>query len=1132
MRVDSRHHDAVIIDLRAAGTGSSEDADGFRRSLAEVIDRIRNAGLLVCLYAPGVNAPPADGIDQGVPVHTGTAGVHAAVGGMGVRPERCVVVTRSDATVADARSGGFALIVAIGSADRAAALHRCGADLVVGDVVAVPVHAGFARMSTLDDALECYREIGSLMSPRQPLILLDFDGTLSEIVEDPTTATLVDGAAEAIRTLADQCPVAIVSGRSLPDLVARVGLPGIWYAGIDGVLPGDERFGTAVELHPDIDWGTGSAVQWIVDRMPLDGRLALPMYIGDDLTDEDAFDAVRNRGIGIAVRNAVGGDRPTAARFAVDGPAAVRTLLATMSEQLSREQDGADTHWKMTFAGYVPSAEKTRETLCTMANGYVGVRGAAPESRADDVHYPGTYAAGVYNRLSDRVAGLAIDNESMVNLPNWLPLTFRVDGGAWFDVDRAQVLSYSAHVDLRRATFTRIVRVQDGHGRITRVAQVRLASMGQPHVLALATDLCAENWSGRVEIRSYIDGSVTNSGVERYRALSGCHVHVHRMSETADGVALLEATTVQSKVRVALAMRTSIAGVDARRRAYRSDLAVGHDLTVDVVQGRTVHVEKVAAVFTSRDHAIGDPAAEAVRELEHAGCYDDIERRHRTAWAHLWERFDVDMRGDAEVLRTLRFHQMHVLACLSPHTVDLDVGVTARGLHGEAYRGHVFWDELFVLPVVNLHMPEVTKSLLRYRFRRLPEARRAAGAAGCRGAMFPWQSGSDGREESQQMHVNPRSGRWNPDASARAHHVGIAIAYNIWQYYQATADRGFLIECGAELLVEIARFWVSRAEFDDERCRYVIRGVIGPDEFHSGYPGRDFRGIDDNAYTNVMAVWVIMRATEALDRMPPYYRLALLETLGIDDAELSRWEDVSTRMYVPFHDGVISQFDGYEKLEELDWQEHRAKYDDLQRLDRILEAEGDDVNRYKAAKQADTLMLFYLLSADELYELLGRLGYPFAPEQIPRTIAYYEPRTSHGSTLSAVVHAWVLARGNRGQAMQHFRRALDSDVLDVQRGTTAEGIHLAAMAGSIDLVQRCFTGLELRGDRVVVGPLWPQDLGALAFTFRYRGHRLRLTVLDRSATIDAEPGDAPPVTVECRGDTRILEAGATVVFEG
>ena len=396
--------------------------------------------------------------------------------------------------------------------------------------------------------------------------------------------------------------------------------------------------------------------------------------------------------------------------------------------------------------------------------------------------------------------------------------------------------------------------------------------------------------------------------------------------------------------------------------------------------------------------------------------------------------------------------------------------------------------------------------------------------------MFPWQSGSDGREESPELHLNPRSGRWNPDPSHRAHHIGIAVAYNVWQFYQVTGDLAYLIDYGAEMLAEIARFWVSRATYDEDRDRYGIHGVIGPDEFHSGYPDRPYDGIDNNAYTNVMAVWVIMRAIDALELLPLPNRLDLRETLGLTDAELQHWDDVSRRMFVPFHDGVISQFEGYDELAELDWDAYRQRYGNIQRLDRILEAEHDDVNRYKASKQADALMLLYLLSSDELRELLDRLGYRFAPDQIPKMVDYYLARTSHGSTLSGVVHTWVLARANRDRAMEFFQQVLKSDVSDIQGGTTSEGIHLAAMAGSVDLMQRCFTGLETRGDRIMLSPHWPESLGVLGFPIHYRGHHLHLRVSGKGAEVSVDPRDVPPVVIECRGRVEQLAPGCTIRF--
>jgi trehalose/maltose hydrolase-like predicted phosphorylase len=755
----------------------------------------------------------------------------------------------------------------------------------------------------------------------------------------------------------------------------------------------------------------------------------------------------------------------------------------------------------------------------------------------------------LYNRLTDEVSGVEIENESLVNLPNWLSFKFRIDGEDWFDIDTAEVISYRQNMDLRQAELTREFRFRDPSGRTTRVLQRRIAAMHLAHACALETTLWAEDWSGTVEFLSVIDGDVRNSGVERYRTLSGDHLVATSTRELSADSALLVCQTVQSRIPIAVAARTTVWRGEAPLAAEVSFVdeprRTGHDLVVTLGAGESVTAEKVAAIFTGRDHAISEPGDAAARLLTELGRYGDLRDGHIREWAHLWERFDLAFDGSPDALRVARLHMLQLLQTVPNGSDDLDAGLPARGLHGEAYRGHIFWDELFVFPVLNLRSPASTRSLLRYRYRRLPEARRAAREAGYVGAMFPWQSGSSGREESQKLHLNPNSGRWNPDASARAHHIGIAVAYNVWQYYQVTGDLRYLIENGAEMLAEIARFWVSRAEFDDTRDdgrgRYVIRGVIGPDEFHSGYPDRPYDGIDNNAYTNVMAVWVIVRALDALDALPLRNRLDLMETLGISGRELDRWDDVSRRMYVPFHSSpstgptpggeVISQFEGYADLAELDWHGLREKYGNIQRLDRILEAENDSVNRYKASKQADVLMLFYLLSADELRELFARMGYRFTPDQIPKTVDYYVHRTSHGSTLSGVVHAWVLARGNRDRAMRYFQTVLLSDVFDIQGGTTAEGIHIAAMAGSVDLLQRCFTGLETRGDRLILNPMWPESLGSLRMPIHYRGYRLHLTIAGRSAEVSVDPADHRPIEIECRGRVATLTPGTSVRFD-
>lgn len=377
------------------------------------------------------------------------------------------------------------------------------------------------------------------------------------------------------------------------------------------------------------------------------------------------------------------------------------------------------------------------------------------------------------------------------------------------------------------------------------------------------------------------------------------------------------------------------------------------------------------------------------------------------------------------------------------------------------------------------------------------------------------------------MHLNPRSGRWSTDNSHLQRHVGLAVAHSVWQYYQATGDLEFLSERGIEMLLEIARFWASAATYDPSTGRYDIRGVMGPDEYHDAYPGAEAPGLNNNAYTNVMTVWVLRRALDALAILPEDRRDEVRERLGLDDAALRGFDDVSRRMRLVFQaDGILSQFEGYDRLEELDWERYRRTYGDIRRLDRILEAEDDTPNRYKLSKQADVLMLFYLLPAEELSDILTTLGYAYDPLMIPRTIEYYLARTSHGSTLSAVVHAWVLARSGRPASWDFFQEALDSDLHDVQGGTTAEGIHLAAMAGSIDLLQRCFTGIETRQDALHFDPRLPPELGQLGLRLQYRGHRgIEVHCTPRRLRLALPRSEESPIRVAVRAEEVTLGPG-------
>jgi trehalose/maltose hydrolase-like predicted phosphorylase len=555
-------------------------------------------------------------------------------------------------------------------------------------------------------------------------------------------------------------------------------------------------------------------------------------------------------------------------------------------------------------------------------------------------------------------------------------------------------------------------------------------------------------------------------------------------------------------------------------------------LSFEVKEKEPVRVEKMVAFYTSRDAAINEPLVNAGKAVRRYGTYAEAFERHEQAWDELWDICDVRVPRDDRVQLLLRLHTSHILQVCSPHTADLDAGVPARGLNGEAYRGHIFWDELYIYPFLNFRLPEITRGLLMYRYRRVDEARAAALEAGYEGGMFPWQSGSDGQEETQKVHLNPKSGRWEPDLSHNQRHVSADIFYNIWRYYETTGDFEFLVDYGAEMMLEIARFWSSIAHFNPERDRYEIHGVMGPDEFHEKYPGSDEEGLRNNAYTNVMVAWLSEIALEVLDLLPERGREALRARTGLTDEEIARWSEINHKMFVPFHgDGIISQFEGYEDLEELDWDHYREKYGNIQRLDRILRAEGDDPDRYKLTKQADTVLLFFLFSEEELKRIFERLGYDYAPEMVRKNTDYYDHRTSHGSTLSFIAHAGILAALDPESSWERYMVALESDIGDVQGGTTQEGIHMGVMAGTLDLIQHAYLGTHIRDGMLHFDPKPVGSLNGLCFTMRFRGTPLEVNLEeDKLAVATHTDGFSGSIRVGIGDTVKEIEAGESYAF--
>jgi len=326
----------------------------------------------------------------------------------------------------------------------------------------------------------------------------------------------------------------------------------------------------------------------------------------------------------------------------------------------------------------------------------------------------------------------------------------------------------------------------------------------------------------------------------------------------------------------------------------------------------------------------------------------------------------------------------------------------------------------------------------------------------------------------------------------------------------------FMTLYGAEMMIEIAKFWSSKCTKNSKTGRYEIFGVMGPDEFHEKYPDTDTAGLNNNSYTNVMVVWLLDKAIAVLDLLRPTLRKRELMLLcGITLPELQLWQDISKRMTVIFHkDLVMSQFEGYEQLKELDWDAYRCKYGNIQRLDRILKAEGDSPNNYKLSKQADVCMLFYLLTHEELISTLKKMGYFYSNQLILNTIKYYLPRTSHGSTLSDAVFSYILYPFEPEEAWKLFKKFLMSDLCDTQGGTTSEGIHIVPMAASATMLLCQLCGIDTtRRSAVKFSPHLPKEVKELEFNFLYGQHwnHVKITQNTMEVGVIDQGGYAVPI---------------------
>jgi trehalose/maltose hydrolase-like predicted phosphorylase len=521
------------------------------------------------------------------------------------------------------------------------------------------------------------------------------------------------------------------------------------------------------------------------------------------------------------------------------------------------------------------------------------------------------------------------------------------------------------------------------------------------------------------------------------------------------------------------------------------------------VAGQVAEFTRLIAVARA-DTRAQDPAPPAREALARSTAlgWRAVLAAHEAAWEARWMAGDVAIEGDDELQRAVRFAVYHLSSAANP--ADERVSIGARGLTGDAYFGHVFWDtEIYLLPFYITTWPEAARALLMYRYHTLAGARAKAAQFGYRGALYAWESADTGEETTPETILGPDGEPIEVLTGKMEHHISADVAYAVWQYWRATGDAAFLLGAGAEILLETARFWASRAVAESDGRRH-IRHVIGPDEYHED--------VDDNAFTNVMARWNIARGLETWELLRarwPERAAALQERLALGEAELADWRSAAARIPTGFDpaSGLYEQFAGFHKLEPIDlaaYAHHTVPMDVLLGRERT--------RRAQVVKQADVVALIALLPA----EFSGTAAANFR---------YYEPRCGHGSSLSASLHALVAARLGEGETALRYLRETAALDLDPDPNT-AGGVRIAGLGGMWQAIVFGFGGIDLAGETLGIDPRLPAQWRALGFRVCWRGRSVavRLTPGCVEATLVA--GDA--LEIRIAGATRRLAPGGTV----
>jgi len=752
-------------------------------------------------------------------------------------------------------------------------------------------------------------------------------------------------------------------------------------------------------------------------------------------------------------------------------------------------QPTPDPDWVLTHEGYDVLTENAVESRFALSNGFLGMRACRPFSRGPTwvswlgyirwASWPRCYVAGLFDRPNT-----VPPVPALVPVADWSRIRLVLDDQAHLLLD-GDLYTSARRLDMRRGLLLGDTTYRAHAGVTVTGGELRFVSLAD-RAVGLQLGWLSLDRDG-VDVTLEADFPMAGLGMEPLQL--DRDVCAWRTEGSGKSVAMAGSTTLHADGELLVPQRNFSLRWIWRWRS---------------VAGQVVELARLVTVARS-DQVADDPAPIAVDALARSRAigWRGVLAAHEAAWKEHWDESDVIIEGDDEVQQAVRFAVYHMTSAANPE--DERVSVGARGLTGDAYFGHVFWDtEIYLLPYYTAVWPEATRAMLMYRYHTLPAARGKAAAMGYMGALYAWESADTGEETTPDSVMGPTGEVMDILTGKMEIHISADIAYAVWQYWRSTCDDAFFLDAGAEILLETARFWASRAVAEADGLRH-IRHVIGPDEYHED--------VDDNAFTNVMARWNIVRALEAIDILRsrwPERASALCERLALGETELADWRDAVGRIVTGFDPatGLYEQFAGYHKLEPLDLSLYA---DRTVPIDVLLGRER--TQRSAVVKQADVVALIALLP-DE-----------FPGDAAKANFRYYEPRCAHGSSLSAGFHALVAARlGETATALRYLRQAAAAD-LEVDPNS-AGGIRIAGLGGLWQAVVLGFAGLDLGGDVISLTPRLPPQWRSMSFAVRWRGRQVQIGIA--GATVRVAISDGEPVDLSIAGGAHRLQAGTTL----